>query len=79
MSGDMFTTLSADADTEDTKHKFGRVNIYDNLEKCSYKGDCKWRHSLKNKGAMCNICKHKILHDIPDLLNEALFEKFGVK
>ena len=79
MSGDVFSTLSADIDTEDIKTKFGRVNIYDDLKKCSYTGECKWRHSLKEKNALCNICKHQILYDIPALLDEKLYEKFGVK
>ena len=79
MSGDVFSTLSADSDTEDFKTKYGRVNVYDDLKKCSYEGDCKWRHSLKNKEALCSICQHQILHDIPSLLDEGLFKKFGVK
>ena len=80
MSGDIFTTLSeksADTKTEDTKYKFGRVNIYDGLKRCSYEGDCKWRHSLKNKESLCSICKYKIQLDIPALLDEKIEKKFG--
>jgi len=82
MSGDVFTTLSeksANIKTEDTEYKFGRVNIYDSLKRCSYEGDCKWRHSLKNKESLCSICKYKAQLDIPDLLDKKIEEKFGKK
>lgn len=80
MSGDMFSTLSENVDncTEDIKYKFGRVNIYNTLEKCSYTEDCKWKHSIENKNSLCNICIHKKLFDIPMLINKKLEEKFGI-
>ena len=78
MSGDMLTTLmlSEDADTEDIKHKYGRISIYKKLVKCAHDKDCKWRHCIESKETLCNACKHKLLYDIPDLIDKALHEKF---
>ena len=72
MSGDMFSTMS----NENTKKvKFMRVDILDDLPKCSFIGDCKWRYSLTNKETLCNMCEHKIFYDIPTLLNDKLASK----
>ena len=79
MSGDMFTAMSANSDGKEKKRKFMRVGVYDKLEKCSYKGDCKWRRSSDHKHSLCSLCKYKVLSDIPRLIDEELFRKFGVK
>lgn len=72
MSGDMFSTMSNE-NTENVKYM--RVNILDDLPKCSFNGDCKWRYSLTDQETLCNMCKHKIYYDIPSLLNDEISNK----